>query len=255
MRHNTLKRQLEAGSPAINAWISLDSEHAGEVLSHAGFDSVTVDLQHGMFGLDRAISILRAVSAGPATPMARCSHNDPAEIGKLLDAGAYGIVCPSVDSPEEAEAFVAACRYPSRGTRSFGPARGLLYGGPDYIRHADEQVLTWAMIESPAAVACAPQILDTPHLDGVYVGPNDLSLALGAAPGGQIAGQVLELVVNLVARARTAGKFVGIFTRDGVEARRLLDLGAHLVTPGNDVGLLNAAAAERISQIKAAAAP
>ncbi|ATG53018.1 2,4-dihydroxyhept-2-ene-1,7-dioic acid aldolase [Brachybacterium vulturis] len=250
MRHNALKHQMRSGNPAVNAWVSLDSDHVGEVLSHAGFDSVTVDLQHGMFGLDRAISLLRSVSAGPATPLARCSRNDAAEIGKLLDAGAYGIICPSIDSPEEARAFVASCRYPSQGVRSFGPARGLLYGGQDYVRHADEEILTWAMIESPSGVARAEEIITTPDLDGIYIGPNDLAFALGNPPNGNIGEEVLGIAAELIALAHDAGRFVGIFTRDGGEAQRLLEMGADLVTPGNDVGLLNAAAAERIAQAR-----
>lgn len=134
--------------------------------------------------------------------------------------------------------------------RSFGPARGLLYGGPDYVRHADEEILTWAMIESPAGVACAEEIVTTPHLDGIYIGPNDLAFALGNPPNGSIGEEVLGIAADLIALAHDAGRFVGIFTRDGREAQRLLEMGADLVTPGNDVGLLNAAAAERIAQAR-----
>src|ERR1700737_1575156 len=128
---------LGSATPAVTAWVSIDSPYLAEVLSYCGYDAVTIDLQHGMFGLDGAIALLQAVSAGPAVPMARCPSHDHSTIGKLLDAGAFGIVCPAIDSAVEAAAFVSACRYPPTGRRSFGPSRGLLYGGPDYVEHAD----------------------------------------------------------------------------------------------------------------------
>lgn len=179
---NRLSDILASGTPAVTAWLSIDSPYLAEVLSYCGYDAVTVDLQHGMFGLDGAIGLLQAVSAGPAVPLARCPSHDGATIGKLLDAGAYGIVCPAVDTAEEAAAFVQACRYPPAGERSFGPGRGLLYGGPDYMDHADRTILTWAMVESAAALRNLDAIVATPGLDGVYVGPNDLALSLGETP-------------------------------------------------------------------------
>src|SRR6185312_4258289 len=133
---------MQQDEVVICGWLSTDSPYLAEVLSYGGYEAVTVDLQHGMYGIDRAVTLLQAVSAGPAVPMARCPSADTATIGKLLDAGAYGIVCPSVDTVEQAVAFVRACRYPPVGTRSFGPSRGLLYGGPDYVDRADETVLT-----------------------------------------------------------------------------------------------------------------
>lgn len=250
MRHNAVFEKLRSGTQVVNGWVSLDSDHAGEVLSHAGFDAVTVDLQHGMFGLERAISILRSVSAGPAVPMARSARNDGAQIGKLLDAGAYGIICPNINSRAEAEDFVSACRYPSSGNRSFGPARGLLYGGPDYVRHANAEVLTWAMIESPEGVSHAEEIINTPELDGIYIGPNDLAFAMGEIPNGTISGEILEIIKELIGLAHGAGRFVGIYTRDGVEANYLLKMGVDLVTPGNDVSLINTEAAARIAQAR-----
>ncbi|HVU90861.1 MAG TPA: aldolase/citrate lyase family protein [Jatrophihabitans sp.] len=255
MRTNTLRQTLDGGWTAIAAWLSVDSPYLAEVLSHCGYDTVTVDLQHGMFGLDRAISLLQAVSAGPSTPMARCPSLEPATIGKLLDAGAYGIICPAVDTPQQAAAFVAACRYPPTGVRSFGPARGLLYGGADYASRADDTVLTWAMIESATALANLEAIVRTPGLDGVYVGPNDLALSLGEVPGAaEPSPAVLAALGRVLEAARAAGRFAGLFCPDAALARRMAEAGYHLVTPGNDVGVLRAAAAERIATVRGAAA-
>ena len=248
MRTNRVREVLGRGGPAVSAWMSVDSPYLAEVLSHAGYDAVTVDLQHGMFGIDRAIALLQAVGAGPAVPMARCPSHDPATIGKLLDAGAYGIVCPGVDTADQAAALVAACRYPPAGARSYGPARGLLYGGPDYVEHADATILTWAMVESATALRHLDAILATPGLDGVYVGPNDLALSLGEVPG-QVRPPpaVAAALVRIVAAAHAAGRWAGVFCADAVSARSMVELGYDLVTPGNDVGVVRAAAADLLS--------
>jgi 4-hydroxy-2-oxoheptanedioate aldolase len=252
MRANRLTEVLRSSSVAVSAWLSTDSPYLAEVFSHCGFDAVTVDLQHGMFGIDRAIALLQAVSTGRAVPMARCPSHDPATIGKLLDAGAYGIICPSIDNAAEAAAFVRACRYPPLGERSFGPSRGLLYGGPDYAAHADTTVLTWAMIESRVALENVEDILATPGLDGVYVGPNDLALSLGETPAAATLPAPVRAALAVVAdAARRHGRWAGAFCSDGVVAREMVELGYHFVTPGNDVGILRAAATARIAQVRA----
>ena len=256
MRTNRLREALERGETAVSGWLSVDSPYLAEVLSHSGYDAVTVDLQHGMFGLDRAITLLQAVSAGSAVPLARCASKDPAAIGKLLDAGAYGIVCPAVDTAEQASAFVQACRYPPDGQRSYGPARGLLYGGPDYVENADAAILTWAMVESAPALANLDSILETPGLDAVYVGPNDLALALGERPGqSQPPAVVMSALEHIAERARAAQRWAGAFAADARVARRLVDLGYHLVTPGNDVGIIRQAVADRLATVRGDSGP
>ena len=165
----------------VNAWLAIPSTYSAEVMGHQGFDSVTVDLQHGMIGFDAAIPMLQALSS-TAVPLARVSKNDPALVMRLLDAGAYGIICPMVSTPEQARDFVSACRYPPKGGRSFGPARGLLYGGADYFAHADREIVTLAMLETVEAVANADAILAVEGLDEICIGPNDLSLAYGKPP-------------------------------------------------------------------------
>ncbi|MFG1926060.1 HpcH/HpaI aldolase/citrate lyase family protein [Cryptosporangium sp. NPDC048952] len=256
MRESSVRALLAGGGTAVNAWLSGDSPFFAETLSHAGFDVVTVDLQHGMFGLDGALRLLQAISAGPAEPFARCPSHDPAIIGKLLDAGAYGIICPGVDSVEDAAAFVAACRYPPVGRRSFGPARALLYGGADYVDGADETVLTWAMIESAPALEAVEEIVATPGLDGVFVGPNDLALALGERPGQVPApAKVEEAWVRIVEAAHAAGIYAGSFCANGTVAAHLTTLGYDLVTPGSDAAHLRAGASAAIAAARSSAAP
>ena len=251
MRANALRGVLESDRVAVCGWVSADSPYLAEVLSHAGFDTVVVDVQHGMFDVDRAVTLLQAVSAGPATPMARVPSLDAPVIGKLLDAGAYGIICPAVDTVDQAEAFVRAMRYPPTGERSYGPSRGLLYGGPDYAEHADDTVLAWAMIESATALADLDHILAVPGLDAVYVGPNDLALSLGERPGLlQPPPRTWDALAHIAARAAAAGVHAGVFSLDAGVGADLAALGYGLVTPGNDVGILRAAAAARIATVR-----
>lgn len=249
MRANTVREVMDAGRVAVNSWLSCDSAYVAEVMSYAGFDAATVDLQHGMFGADTAIRLLQAVAGGPATPMARCTSCDPAQIGKLLDAGAYGIICPAIDDAASCARFVAACRYPPRGRRSYGPARGLLYGGPDYVAAADRTVLTWAMVESRHALDNLEEILSVDGLDGVYVGPNDLALSLNQPPG-TFTPVVLDALRTVSDAARRHSRYVGAFCGTEEQASQLVEADYHLVTPGNDIGFLRDAAARRIAAVR-----
>jgi len=239
MRRNTLRQRLADGAPVVNGWLAIASAYSAELMGHQGFDSVTVDLQHGMIGFDAAVAMLQALSSTPAVPLARVSRCDYALVMQLLDAGAYGIICPMISTPREAREFASFCRYPPAGQRSFGPARGLLYGGADYFAHADTEILALAMIETREAVANAAAILATEGVDGIYVGPNDLCLSFGRAPAPESADpEVARVIGDLAAAAGRAGKMAGIFCSSGEAARDRLAEGFHMVTPGNDAALL-----------------
>ncbi|MFD0689544.1 HpcH/HpaI aldolase family protein [Actinomadura fibrosa] len=251
MRDNRLRALFAAGEPVVNAWVSADSPYLAETLSYAGYDSVTVDLQHGMFGMDGAVRLLQAVSAGPAVPLARTPALDAAVIGKLLDAGAYGIICPAVDDAAQAARFVAMCRYPPAGVRSYGPARANLGLVPGYVEQADAQVMTWAMVESRPALADLEAIVATPGLDGVFVGPNDLALALGAEPGLAVPPPEVEAaMVRIAEAAHVAGVLAGAFASGPAAARRLVEQGYDFVTPGTDMAILRRAAAEGVAAVR-----
>lgn len=246
---NPLRDRLRSGQPAINGWVSGDSTYLAETLARAGYDAITVDLQHGLFGLDGGLRVVMALSAGPAVVLARCPDHSPATIGKLLDAGALGIICPAVDSPELAARFVASCRYPPAGVRSFGPARALFHGA-DYVERSAELVLTWAMVESRAALDSLPGIIATPGLDAVYVGPNDLAMSLGLTPSGARGPELREALTHVVTTAHAAGRFAGVFCADAEVAGELLDLGYDMVTPGNDATILREGAMARVRAIR-----
>src|SRR6202011_2929853 len=129
MRKNEIAKIIAGGGTVLNAWLAIANSFSAEVMAHQGFDSVTIDLQHGPVDFQAAVGMLRAISTPPAVPMVRVPWNEPILTAKLLDAGAYGIICPMINSKAEAEALITACRYPPRGSRSFGPNRAVLYGG------------------------------------------------------------------------------------------------------------------------------
>src|SRR6202521_5408663 len=135
MRKNEIIKIIAGGGTVLNGWLSLANSYSAEIMAHQGFDSVTVDLQHGAVDYQAAVGMLQAISTTPAVPMVRVPWNEPILTSKLLDAGAYGVICPMINSKAQAEAFIEACRYPPRGSRSFGPNRAVLYGGADCSQH------------------------------------------------------------------------------------------------------------------------
>jgi len=231
MRRNAIKAKMLRGETTTNGWCAFGSPYSAELLGHAGFDSVTVDLQHGMFDFAQAVPMLQALSATPAVPVVRVPWNDTAVIMHLLDAGAYGVICPMINNRKEAERLVAACRYAPTGMRSYGPARGLLYGGPDYFDHANDEIVVFAMIETLEGINNLDEILATPGLDGVYVGPNDLALVLGARPGTDLTDQrCISAIAHILARAKAHNKFAGIFCASGAVGAIRRKQGFELVT-------------------------
>lgn len=250
MRDNALRTLIDRGETAVNAWLSGDGSFLAEVFSYAGYDTVTIDAQHGMFGRDTILRLLQAVSNGPATPIVRLAALDPGEIGWVLDAGAQVVICPMINSADQAAALVQACRYPPRGERSFGPARSLLDSPPNYLENADREVMVWAMIETHAAVENMAAIIATPGLDGVFVGPNDLALALDLAPGGLISPTVAAVLDRVSALAHDRGLAAGLFCANAVEAKEWADRGFDLVTPGSDAALVKAGAVAALATIK-----
>jgi 4-hydroxy-2-oxoheptanedioate aldolase len=239
MRKNELKAKMARGEATTNGWLALGSAYSAELMGHAGFDSVTVDCQHGMFDFTQMLSMLQALSSTPATPIVRVPWNDPAKIMHALDAGAYGIICPMINNVAEAQQLVRSCRYEPEGARSYGPARGLLYGGADYFQHANNEIVALAMIETRDGVANAEAILAVPGIDGIYIGPNDLALALGAKPGSDMTDpRVVETIARLLQLAKAAGKFAGIFCGSALVAAERRAQGFHLVTLPHEASLL-----------------
>jgi 4-hydroxy-2-oxoheptanedioate aldolase len=253
MRKNAIKEKMLRGECTTNGWLALGSTYAAEIMGHAGFDSVTVDCQHGMFDFNQALPMLQALSATPAVPIVRAPWNDAAVIMHLLDAGAYGVICPMVNNRAETERLVAACRYAPVGGRSYGPARGLLYGGPDYFEHANDEIVVFAMIETLEGVENLDDILLTPGLDGIYIGPNDLALVLGAKPGSDLTDQrCIDMIAHILKRAKAHQKFAGIFCANGQVGAIRRAQGFDLVTLTHEGVLLENAAKAAVAAATAA---
>ena len=140
MRKNLVKQKLRRGEPSIGTWISTGSPVIAEILAHAGFDWLTVDMEHSAVDMENLLTCFYAISTTDTVPFVRVPWNDPQVLKRVLDTGAYGVVVPNIKSPEEAEQAVQACRYAPEGFRGVGGIRGRLYGGPDYFQHANEEI-------------------------------------------------------------------------------------------------------------------
>ena len=251
MRANRLRQIWSDGGAAINGWLAVPAGFSAETMAHQGWDSLTVDLQHGVLDYQRAVEMFTAISTTDTVPMARVPWLDPAHLMKALDAGAYALICPMINSGEDAENLVAWTHYPPRGTRSFGPIRGLLYGGADYPAEADDTITVFAMIETQAGLDNLEDILRVPGLDAVYIGPSDLSLALGCRPTfDDVDKPVSEAIELIVAKAKEHGKVAGIHNGTPEAALKRISMGFQFVTVSSDARLMASGSQAILSQMR-----
>jgi 4-hydroxy-2-oxoheptanedioate aldolase len=236
MHANRLRQIWAEGRPALNAWCSLGGAMVAEAMAAQGWDALTIDTQHGVIGYAEMVAMLQAATASGVTPLVRVSWNAPGEIMRALDAGAWGVICPMVSTPAEAAAFVAACRYPPEGYRSYGPTRAALALGPDYAQHAIAEVLAFAMIETADGLENVEAICATPGLDGIYIGPSDLSLSLGGEPRQDSQEPTLLAAFSRILTAcKAAGVRAGVHTTSVAYSQQMLAMGFDLVTVGADL--------------------
>ena len=241
---NRLKQLWEGGKPAINGWLAIPSGFSAEVMAQAGWDSVTVDLQHGVQDYQTMVACFQAMQSHPVLPMVRVPWNEPGIVGKVLDAGAYGVICPMVNTRAEAEAFVSYCRYPPAGKRSNGPIRAGIYGvGTTYQSTANEEVLCLPMIETQEAVDNLDAILDVPGIDAVYIGPSDLGFSMGLIPIlDRDEPVIMDIYQKILDATKKRGLRACVHCLSPAYAKRMVAMGFNLVTLGNDSGLLLGAA-------------
>ena len=251
---NGIRTKWVAGKPVINGWLSIASPFAAEIMAEQGYDSLTIDLQHGLVGYEAATTMLQAMRASGVTPMVRVPWLDPADIMKALDAGAYGIICPMINNREEAARLVSYMRYPPDGQRSFGPTRVNFSAGADYGTHANSQVLALAMIETAEAFANLDAIVATPGLDGVYVGPSDLTLGLTGRkyPSGfdREEPEMVEAIQRILKASHKASIRAALHCGTPAYAAKAIGWGFDLVTLSNDVRLLAGAAQASVSSVR-----
>ncbi len=251
MRVNKLREIWAEGGTAVNGWLHIPSSWSAEVMAHAGWDSLTVDLQHGLADYETAVTMFQAIATTETVPLARVTWNDPAQIMRLLDAGAYGIICPMINTREEAEEFVGACRYPPLGYRSLGPTRARVYAGADYAQHANDTILALAMVETQQSLDNLEEILKTPGLDGVFVGPGDLRLSLTGKTGMELRDPILLDALEQIAKiTRENGRVAGIWVPDIDAGQETNRLGYQLISISTDTRLLTAAAQNIVTSFK-----
>jgi 4-hydroxy-2-oxoheptanedioate aldolase len=256
MRQNALRQAWAANRRTSNGWLAIPSSFAAEVMAHQGWDSLTIDLQHGVIDYQTAVGMLQAISTTDTVPMVRVPWLDPGIVMKMLDAGSYGVICPMINNADEAETLVRACRYPPRGNRSMGPIRATLYAGDDYARHANDAVLAIAMIETADALDHLDAILATEGLDGIYVGPSDLANALGCPPVlDPVEPEVVTAVEHVLRTAKAAGLWAGIHTGAPAYARRMHELGFDFISLASDSRLLALKSQESLAEIRGIGAP
>jgi 4-hydroxy-2-oxoheptanedioate aldolase len=243
MRVNRLRQAWTEGRAVTNVWLSLPGALATEILAHQGWDSLTIDLQHGQSDFAAMCAMLTAISTTGAVPLVRVPWNNPGDVNRALDAGAYGIICPNIDTAEECERFVSACRYAPAGTRSVGPKRAVLYAGPDYLARANETILTMAQVESAKALANVRSIAAVKELDVVFIGPTDLGLSLGREPkADQTDPVVVKAIDDILSATKAAGKRCAIYCKSVDYAKAMIAKGFDLVVVTSDEALLSAGA-------------
>ena len=256
MRENRIRSIWKAGGAVVNGWLAIPSAFSAETMAHQGWDSLTVDLQHGVVDYPAAVNMFTAISTTDTVPVVRVPWNEPGILGKVLDAGAYGVICPMVNTREDAEHLVAATRYAPLGSRSMGPIRASLYGGADYAKHANDTVVVLGQIETQQSLDNLDAILSVKGLDGVYIGPADLSISLGCAPTfDDVEPPVAKAIEHVLARAKALGKVAAIHNGSPEAALARIAKGFQFVTIGSDARFIAAGAQQVVAAMRAGAAP
>jgi 4-hydroxy-2-oxoheptanedioate aldolase len=254
MASNTIRSLWQQGKPVLNGWLSIGNGFTAEIMSQQGYDAVTIDQQHGFLSYDALAPMLQAMKASPVTPMVRVPWLQPGDIMKALDAGAMGIICPMINNRAEAEHFVSCMRYPPNGQRSMGPTRAVFAHGSEYSAWADSEVLCLAMIETADGMKNLDEIVSTPGLDGVYIGPADLTLGLTGRkhPVGfdREEPEMVQAIRTILDKSHAAGIRACLHCGTPAYAAKAVGWGFDLVTLSNDVRLLAGAAKASVDGVR-----
>jgi 4-hydroxy-2-oxoheptanedioate aldolase len=256
MRENRIRSIWKAGGAVVNGWLAIPSAFSAETMAHQGWDTLTIDLQHGVVDYQMAVDMFAAISTTDTVPMTRVPWLEPGILMKVLDAGAYAVICPMVNTRDDAQKLVAWTHYAPRGTRSFGPIRALLYGGADYPKHANDTIVVFAMIETKQALDNLDDILSVEGLDAIYIGPADLSVALGCTPTfDDVDTPVSEAIDHILARAKAHGVVAAIHNGTPEAALKRIEKGFQFVTIASDARLMAAGAQQVIAKMRAGVSP
>jgi len=248
---NKLLKIWKENKPVINGWLSIPNSFTAEAFGKMGWDSITIDMQHGQSDYSTSIPMLQALSVSPSTPMVRVPWYEPGIIMRMLDLGVLGIIAPMINTKKDCEKFVSYCYYPPIGQRSFGPMRAQLVHGPDYFSNANKNVLSFAMIETQQAVDNLDEILSVPNLTGVYIGPADMSSSYGLKPKFDVKEDPVYSNIKLIAKkANEYGKIAGIHNGTTQYAKEMIDIGFKLVTISSDFRSMSTHAQSVIDDMK-----
>lgn len=253
MRENRLRTLWREDKTAVNGWLAIPNGFAAEVMAHQGWDTLTIDLQHGVVDYQAMVGMLQAISTTPTVPVVRVPWLEPGIVMKVLDAGAWGVIAPMVNTREDAQRLVAWTSYAPRGTRSFGPVRALIVGGADYPERANDTIVRFAMIETAQALDNLDAILSVEGLDAVYIGPSDLSLSLGCKPTfDDVDPKAAQAIDHVLARAKAHGVVAGIHNGRPDSALARSRKGFRFVTISSDARLLAAGSQQILAQMRGA---
>ncbi len=251
---NALKPKWTDGKATLNGWLASANSFSAEIMAAQPYDSITIDMQHGLIGYSEVLPMLQAMRASSVVPLVRVPWLEAGTIMKVLDAGAYGVICPMINNRRQAERLVSYVRYPPDGTRSFGPTRALLSAGADYAQQANDEILCLAMIETAEAMENLEVIVSTPGVDGVYIGPSDLALGIG---NGRLAPhfdreeeEMVAAIKEVLAAAHAAGIRAALHCGTPEYAARAVGWGFDMVTVSSDVRLLTAAASDSVGRTR-----
>lgn len=251
MKNRSLAK-WRTGTASPGAWIMLTDLHVVENLVRMEFDWLCFDLQHGLLSHSHLLSLIPIVTATDKSPIVRVCQNDAGDIGRVLDAGAHGVIVPQVNSADEAASAAAACRYPPVGRRSCGPLRGAMQDGINYLVTANDEVACIAMIETREGLDNVNAIASTPGIDALFIGPMDLCYGLGITPGDFGNAEFIAAVKKIRAACAAAGRAVGIFGYSAELAHQALDDGFAFASIGTDINFFRAGAQNALRPLKKA---
>jgi 4-hydroxy-2-oxoheptanedioate aldolase len=255
LARNPLKTSWAEGRTAFGLWMTVPGSVGAEIFAGTGVDYVCVDQQHGVIDYDSMVPMFQAIRAEGTAPITRVLSNDPFLIMKALDAGAWGVIVPLVNNAEDAARAVAACRYPPRGMRSYGPVRAARVIGSRDPEELGGEVLCLVMVETREGLDRVEEIATTPGLDGIYIGPSDLALSLGLPPTLDVTEDAHIQAVNSIREAcHRNGIAAGIHAASGEWARKHAEAGFDIVTVATDAALLRAAALRELAVARSARA-
>ena len=251
MNKNKLLDIWEKNSACINGWLSIPNSFTAEAFGKMGWDSITIDMQHGQNDYQSSIAMLQALSNSQSVPMVRVPWNEPGIIMKMLDLGVMGIIAPMINTKKDCENFVSYCKYPPIGQRSFGPMRAQLIHGMDYFENANSNILCFAMIETKEAVENLDEILSVPHLTGVYIGPADMSTSYGLKPKFDVKEDPVFANIKLIAKkTKEQSKIAGIHNGTIQYAKKMIEIGYKFITISSDFRAMTTYAQGVVSEMK-----